>query len=90
MYCSGWKSSVIDSTTWPAIFSSAGRTSTSVSSDGNAGSLISSGHSRVWITMMSRLEKFFTRSAASRVLLRNAKCTMATRSVSESALASST
>ena len=42
------------------------------------------------MTITSRLLKSFTRNAASRVLLRNAKCTIATRSVSASVLASST
>ena len=38
-----------------------------------SGSRISSGHSSVWITITFRLEKSFTRSAASLVLFRNEK-----------------
>ena len=40
--------------------------------------------------MTSRLEKSLTRNAASLVLLRSAKCTIATRSVSISVFANST
>ncbi len=40
--------------------------------------------------MTSRLEKSLTRNAASRVLFRNAKCTIATRSLSMSVFANST
>lgn len=57
---------------------------------GKSGSRISSGHNKVWITITSRLPKSLTRKAASRVLLRNVKCTIAIRSVSASVLASST
>ena len=80
----------MESTTWLAIFSSAGLTSTSLSSTGKSGSRISSGHNSVWTIITSRLLKSLTRSAASRVLLRSAKFTMATRSDSINVLASST
>ncbi|CFS29156.1 Uncharacterised protein [Mycobacterium tuberculosis] len=84
------KSSAIESTTWPAILSSAGLISTFWSSTGKSGSRISSGHSNVCTIITSRLPKSLTRNAASLVLLRSVKCTIAIRSVSASVLASST
>ncbi|SKU33810.1 Uncharacterised protein [Mycobacteroides abscessus subsp. abscessus] len=80
----------MDSTTCPAMASSAGLIFTSWSNTGKSGSRISSGHSRVWMIITWRSPKSLTRSAASLVLLRNAKCTIATRSVCVSVCASST